>query len=263
MYNRFELAKKYISFYLKASNGKGHGVHSPFVYEFIEQVLNDRTTYAGYAKPEALRQEMLRNARVLQVEDFGAGSGRLAHRNRRVKDIAASSLKPAKWAKLLYRIAKFYQCRQVVEMGTSLGITTCYLAAAADRVITMEGAAAVADMAQDNFSKAGLANIEMVVGSFDKTLPGVVARCSSPDLLFIDGNHRKAPTLQYFQDFLPGRHARSIFIFDDIHWSPEMEDAWQEIQEHPAVTLTIDLFFIGLVFFNPDFKVKQHFRIRF
>jgi predicted O-methyltransferase YrrM len=83
------------------------------------------------------------------------------------------------------------------------------------------------------------------------------------DLLFVDGNHRKEATLEYFNIFLEKATPQSIFIFDDIHWSKEMEEAWKLIQQHNSVTLTIDLFFLGMVFFSKDFKVKQHFPIRF
>jgi predicted O-methyltransferase YrrM len=83
------------------------------------------------------------------------------------------------------------------------------------------------------------------------------------DLAFIDGNHRKQPTLQYFESLLMRSGKSTILIFDDVHWSAEMEAAWSEIMEHPAVTCTIDLFFIGLVFLNNDLKVKQHFAVRF
>jgi predicted O-methyltransferase YrrM len=100
-------------------------------------------------------------------------------------------------------------------------------------------------------------------GSFEKTLPFISNKIEKIDLLFVDGNHRKDPTLKYFHFFLSKATNNSIFIFDDIHWSKEMEEAWKQVQAHHSVTLTIDLFFVGLVFFSTDFKVKQHFTVRF
>jgi predicted O-methyltransferase YrrM len=160
---------------------------------------------------------------------------------------------------------KYYETKTIVELGTSFGITTSYLASAnADsKVFTFEGAKNIAIIAGQNFRDLDLKNIELIEGSFEKTLPSMNDKIENVDLLFVDGNHRKDPTLEYFIFFLSKATNNSIFIFDDIHWSKEMEEGWKRIQEHDSVTLTIDLFFIGIVFFNKDFKVKQHFTIRF
>jgi predicted O-methyltransferase YrrM len=199
------------------------------------------------------------------VEDFGAGSAVIPFKNRIVKNIAASSLKKKKYAQLLFRIAKYYNSKTIVELGTSFGISTSYLASANpdSKIYTFEGAKNIAKIAKENFEKLQLKNIEMVEGSFEKTLPFINDKIENIDLLFVDGNHRKEPTLQYFNFFLSKAGNNSIFIFDDIHWSEEMEEAWKIIKSHSAVTLSIDLFFIGLVFFSNDFKVKQDFPIRF
>ncbi|MEO6682105.1 MAG: class I SAM-dependent methyltransferase [Ginsengibacter sp.] len=265
MYTRFQLAKKYISYFISASNGKGHGVHSPFVFDFIIHVLNDKKEYPCYSEIENYRKALLKNEKVIEVEDFGAGSTILPYKQKRLKDIASSSLKPRKYAQLLFRIAQYYKSETIVELGTSLGITSMYLASSPvnPEVYTLEGSSAVAQVAGENFQKAQLDNIQLSLGSFEKTLPDLIQKITKADLLFIDGNHRKKATLEYFELFLSRNTNESIFIFDDIHWSKEMEEAWQIIQEHPAVTLSIDLFFIGIVFFNPQFKVKQHFTIRF
>lgn len=265
MYSAFQLAKKYFNYYIKAQNGKGHGVHSPFVFDFIIHVLNDKKKYDCYEKIELLRKKLLSNNSIIDVEDFGAGSAVIPFKKRVIKDIAASSLKKKKYAQLLFRIAKYYQAKTIVELGTSFGITTCYLASAnADsKVFTFEGAKNIAKIASENFKKCALKNIELIEGDFNQTITVNKQKTGIIDLLFIDGNHRKEATLKYFDFFLNKSTERSIFIFDDIHWSKEMEEAWKLIQEHDSVTLTIDLFFIGLVFFSNDFKVKQHFTIRF
>ena len=265
MYSAFQLSKKYLSYYFKALNGKGHGVHSPFVFDFIIHVLNDAKEYDLYTKIESLRKQLLKNKTIIEVEDFGAGSSLIPFKNRKVKDITASSLKKKKYAQLLFRIAKYYQSKNIIELGTSLGITTCYLASAqaGSKITTLEGSHNIAEIALNNFKEAGLNNIELIEGDFKKTLPSITDKSGITDLLFIDGNHRKKATLAYFDIFLKKANSHSIFIFDDIHWSKEMEEAWKLIQEDDSVTLTIDLFFIGLVFFSPDFKVKQHFTIRF
>ncbi len=265
MYSAFQIAKKYLQYYFSASNGNGHGVHSPFVFEFIKFVMNDETVYPEYEKAEAVRRQMLRDQRSIEVRDFGAGSAVIKTNTRVVSKIAASSLKAKKFAQLLYRMAAYYKPQMMIELGTSLGVTSAYLAAGnpSTTLYTLEGAPEIAKIAQQNFHALSLKNIELITGDFAVTLPQLFASIQQTGLAFVDGNHRKLPTLQYFGLLLRHSDDNTILIFDDIHWSAEMEEAWAEIKSHNAVTLTIDLFFIGIVFLRKDFKVKQHFSIRF
>ena len=265
MYSPFQLGTRYLKYYVTASNGRGHGVHSPFVFEFITKVLNDDRHFYAYQSIENLRQLLLLDERQLAIEDFGAGS-RVKNTNlRTVKDIAGSSLKPKKFGQLLFRIVDQYSPNTILELGTSLGVTTAYLASAktASTVVTMEGSKAISDVAKNNFTKLNLLNIQQVVGNFDETLPATIEKTGKLDLAFIDGNHRYEPTVRYYRQLLPAMHEYSVLIFDDIHWSKEMEQAWDEIKRDPLVMLSIDLFFIGLVFFRKENRVAQHFIIRF
>lgn len=266
MYSPFQLGIKYIRYWLTAGNGKGHGIHSPFVYEFIESVLTDDGAYYCYAPVEAIRARLKQDQASLELQDFGAGSRVHASYTRKIAQIAKSSLKPRKFAQLLFRMVNYYQPKNVLELGTSLGITTAYLASAnkSTPVVTMEGAKAVAAIAKKNFDELQLENISITEGNFDITLKEVLEnKLPKVDFAFIDGNHRKEPTIQYFEQLLPHVSDYSILIFDDVHWSKEMEAAWEYIKAHNAVTLSIDLFFIGIVFFRKEQKVKQHFTIRF
>ena len=265
MYSVTQLAKKYLKYYITASSSKGHGVHSPFVFDFIKFIKNDLKQYDCYNAIEKRRMELLKDTTVIEVEDFGAGSTVIKTNQRRVDQIAASSLKPKKFAQLLFRIVQFYQPNIIIELGTSFGISTAYLASGNKNATlhTLEGASTIARIAQQNFNALGLKNIELIPGDFSVTLPKLLSGIPSPDLVFLDGNHRKIPTLQYFSTFLQVSNPSTILIFDDIHWSKEMEEAWEEIKAHEAVTLTIDLFFIGIVFLRKDFLEKQHFSIRF
>lgn len=265
MYSSFQIAKKYLKYYFNSKNGRGHGVHSPFVFDFIIHVLNDRKKYECYKEIENLRQQLLQNNSTINVEDFGAGSAVIPFKARKVNAIARSSLKNKKFAKLLYRIVKYYKPKNIIELGTSFGITTCYIAAGNKNanVNTFEGSKEIAKFARQNFAAANLQNINLVEGNFSETFFSAIETIEKIDFAFIDGNHRRDATLSYFLSLLKKSSNNSIFIFDDIHWSSEMEEVWQQIQQHNSVTLTIDLFFIGLVFFNPDFKVKQHFTISF
>lgn len=265
MYSKTQLLFKYLDYYFSASNGKGHGIHSPFVFEFITKVLNDKANYPAYKKVEGLRDQLLRDSRLFVIEDFGAGGRFLEKHERSIDSIARNSAKSKKYAQLLFRIVKYYQPATIIELGTSLGITTSYLSLAKPdaRLITMEGAGEIAGVAKQNFRNLGLGNIELIEGNFDNTLSPVVHGLSTLDFAFIDGNHRKEPTEKYFQQLLPKITNDSILVFDDIHWSAEMEAAWTMIKEHESVRCSIDMFFVGFVLFRKEFKEKQHFTIRF
>lgn len=265
MYSTLKLGYKFIAYWLSAENGKGHGVHSPFVFEFITKVMNDRGQYDCYEAIENMRKALLKDNSAVELEDFGAGSRIHASYKRKISEIALSSLKPKKFARLLFRMVNFCQPANMLELGTSLGITTAYLASANGKipVTTMEGAKAIAAIATDNFKQLGLKNITLIQGNFDCTLAPYLQDQQSIDFAYIDGNHRKEPTLWYFELLLKKVHDNSILVFDDVHWSKEMEEAWEQIKAHPAVTLTIDLFFIGIVFFRSEQKIKRDFVIRF
>ncbi|MEO5984765.1 MAG: class I SAM-dependent methyltransferase [Ferruginibacter sp.] len=264
MFSRFQLAKKYISYYITAQSGKGHGVHSPFVFDFIKNVLNDNAQYPEYDKIEALRKKLLADERMIEVEDFGARLSSTLKKIRKVKQIAGTSLKTKKYAQLLFRIAKYYKASTIIELGTSLGITTAYLASAnATNVYSLEGSGSIAGLASHNIKCLGITNTTIVTGVFEDTLNDLLAKVPKPDLVFVDGNHRKFPTLNYFSALLNSSKNTTLFIFDDIYWSNEMEEAWTQIKNDASVTITIDLFFIGIVLLTKDFKVKQHFKIRF
>jgi predicted O-methyltransferase YrrM len=265
MYSRLRLAQKYFHYYRTASNGKGHGIHSPFVFDFVVKVLNDDERYPEYAAIERLRRGLKQDGTLLEIEDMGAGSARGAARHRSVADIARQAAKAPKWGQLLFRIARYYRPDTVLELGTSLGFSTAYLAKGAPgaHVETIEGASAIADIAVKNFRMLELENIHLTTGNFDVVLAPVLERTGSVDLAFVDGNHRREPTLAYFEQLLSHAARPAVLIFDDIHWSAEMEDAWTAIKNDPRVYLTIDLFFIGLVFLREEFKVKQDFVIRF
>ncbi|HEY4288348.1 MAG TPA: class I SAM-dependent methyltransferase [Puia sp.] len=265
MYSRYRLAQKYLHYYFTAANGKGHGIHSPFVFDLILNVLNDRVAYPDYAAIEGLRRRLRGDGTLLEIEDLGAGSAWKAPRQRSVGDITRRAAKPAKLGQLLFRMARYYRPARVVELGTSLGFSTAYLTAGvrgAGRVWSIEGSGQVAAAAEKNLGLLGL-EARMVTGNFDLVLPGVLEEMVGVDLAFVDGNHRRDPTLSYFNQLMEHVSGTAVLIFDDIHWSEEMEDAWGIIKNDPRVYVTVDLFFIGFVFLREEFKVKQDFVIRF
>jgi predicted O-methyltransferase YrrM len=265
LYSPFQLALKFIRFQFSASNGKGHGIHSPFVFAFVHYVLRDNKRDPAFTRIESMRKSLERDRTEIQVEDFGAGSHKGQRKWRRVQDIAATSAKPPKWGRLLFRTAHYYQPRTIIELGTSLGISAAYLAAGAPqaRLYTMEGSAELAALAAHNLNQLSFQNARVIRGQFGQELPGLLDMQEPLDLAFVDGNHRLEPTLHYFELLMKHISPSAVIIFDDIHWSQEMEQCWATIQSDPRVMLSIDLFHFGMVFFRNEFKVKQDFLVRF
>lgn len=253
--------KSLIRYLLKAQGIAN--IHSPFVYEFMLHVLFDKSEYRTYHEIEAIRKRLLQSRQSLLVTDYGAGNIAGLPVRKKISDIVRTAAKPPQDAQLLFRIAHFFQCRNILEIGTSLGISTMYLAASgsATAVTTLEGSASVSGEARKIFEKEGFANITLIAGHFDDTLTTALSSMASPDLVFFDGNHRKEATLNYFQQILPALHESSVLIFDDIYWSVEMKAAWEEIKSDPKVTLTIDLFRLGIAFINRRLS-KQDFMLR-
>ena len=252
----------YLRFWLRSGNA--HGLHSPFVFGLYTSVVRHTGTFGAYAPIEARRQQLLSSPASIRVTDFGAGSHTGAGRQRRLADIARTAAKPPHLAQLLFRLVNYFRPSTILELGTSLGLTTAYLAAADShhRVVTFEGCPNVAATARETFAALQLSNVAIVEGNIDHTLvPALLALNAPVDFAFFDGNHRYEPTLRYFELCLAHRTDESVFVFDDIHWSAEMEQAWEVIKVHPEVTLTVDLFYIGLVFFRKN-QPKQHFSLR-
>jgi len=264
-YNKLTILLKYVLYLIKASNGRGHGIHSPFVFSFIKQVLNTTTKGVWVNNIENYRAEVLNNKQEINMVDLGAGAIRQINKTKKISAIARASLKSKKYSTLLNRIVAYYRPSVVLEMGTSFGITTCYLAQPIPlgKVVTMEGAPAIAKEALHTFSNVGFSNIQLIEGDFDNSLPLYFNTISTIGLAYVDGNHSYEPTMRYFNLLLAKSNQDSIFIFDDIHWSKEMEMAWKEIKEDQRVSLTIDLFYIGIVFLKKENKEKENFIIRF
>lgn len=254
------LAAHYLLYRLRAI--KLHGVHSPFVFDLYHQVILHDGNYYTYPLLEALRKELLQNDRTILVTDFGAGPKAGLKKERKISYIARTSAKPAKYAQLLFRLLNRFKPKVVFDLGTSLGITTSYLAKGNQeaQVYTFEGCPAIAAEAKANFHKLKIQNVQQAIGNLDETLPQQLKAVSQLDFVFFDGNHRYEPTMRYFEACLEKHHEDSVFVLDDIYWSADMTRAWQEIKQHPQVLQTVDLFYIGLVFFRKS-QPKEHFTL--
>jgi len=243
-----------------------YGIHSPFVFEFTTRVLDDKRSRKEYIEIESLRKELKKNRIPLETTDFGTGNGtgKGGIRFQQIKSIVSASAVRPKYGKLLFRLSSWFQPKTILELGTSLGIGTLYLAKGnpgAD-LVTVEGSAETAGFAKKNFAKLNIANVRSLTGNFDEVLPQLLKDNPVFDLAYIDGNHGYEATLRYYNLLKYHVNNDSLLIFDDIHWSGEMEQAWQEICSDPEVTVSLDLFQFGLVFFSKKLS-KQHFVVRF
>jgi len=258
------LIAAYIKYLLRSGNE--HSIHSPFLFDLYTQVISrKKDNKAEYDSLRQLRKELLRSNEEIEILDLGAGSRINKSNTRKIKTIAKNAEKPEKFGKLFNRLIHRFQPQTILELGTSLGLTTLYMsrASAESQIISFEGCPETAKVARENFTKSETGNIEIVIGNIDETLPETLAKLPNRvDFAYFDANHRYEPTIRYFENCLPYIHNDSLFIFDDIYWSQEMTQAWEYIRHHPQVTLTVDLFWIGLVFFRKE-QAKENFVLRF
>ncbi len=243
-----------------------HSIHSPFVFDFATKVIYDHKHHDAFDRILKARKSLLKNHNVIETVDFGASAGNKAFVTYRiaVNKLAKKRMNPIKVCKLLFNTTRYFKPETILEFGTSTGISTIALATARpdSQLITIEGCASVASVAENLFNKMELKNIEIVIGNFDNVLAQTLERIEKLDLVFFDGNHHKLPTIDYFNQCLTKAHENTVFIFDDIHWSDEMEEAWETIISQPNVSLSIDLFKLGFVFFRKNVE-KQHFILKY
>jgi predicted O-methyltransferase YrrM len=252
MISSFQI-KSFLNYWLDAVDG--HSLHSPFYFDLYEKVIKGRDN-EDYSLIEKLRAKLLQNPTPLIYAD--PGSGAKQPNERTIKEIANTSLSPARFSTLYARLAKYQFSRNIIELGASLGINTLYLATDKKcRVTTFEGVPAIAAVAQSTFEFAAASNITLIEGNIDSTLPRWLDEHEKVDLAFIDANHRYAPTMNYFHLVQRKVHFKSVIIMDDIHYTADMEKAWNEIKNDPLVYGSIDLYRSGILFFDPSLN-KQH-----
>ncbi|WP_055445268.1 O-methyltransferase [Lacinutrix himadriensis] len=251
--------KQYVKFLKKSTNQ--HGIHSPFVYQLVTLCFYNKTKFEDYHTLKQYREKLYQNNTTIAVTDFGAGSRVFKSDQRPISKIAKTAGITKKRARLLYRIADYFQINNALELGTSLGLATAALSLGNKKgnLLTIEGCPETAKIAKQQFDAFNLKNIDLKNNNFETELAKL--KNKTFDLIYIDGNHQKEATLNYFETLLDNIHNDSVLIFDDIHWSPSMTEAWEEIKKHPKVTVTIDTFFWGFVCFRKE-QEKEHFTIR-
>jgi predicted O-methyltransferase YrrM len=244
----------------RARAGNAHQLHSPYAYQLYNDVIAAKKNYYCFSNIEALRLKMMQDNTSFEKQEFGTGKNKKV----RVCEIAKRSVKPAKDSQLLFKLIEYAHSKRILEIGTSLGLSTAYMASvdSKSKVITLEGCAHTLDIANKNFELLRLKNIQSIQGNFKDTLSTALYQLGEVDFVFFDGNHQYNATMDYFNQCLKYKHHKSIFVFDDIYWSKEMTQAWKEICAHDSITLSIDLFNVGLVFFSTELS-KQHFILQF
>lgn len=248
----------YIKFLKKSTNQ--HGVHSPFVYQLLTACV-----YKKHPLPLPLkryRTAVHRDHSTIDINDFGSGSRVFKSNTRKVSAIAKHAGISKKRQVLLFKLTHYFQASEMLELGTSLGLATVALSLgnANGKITTIEGCANTAAKTKSLFTKFSLDNITLINNNFDDYFTSLKTSTKF-DIIYIDGNHNKEDTIAYFKKVLPLTHNESLVIFDDIYWSPSMTKAWKEIIKHQQVTVSIDSFYWGMVFFRREQK-KQHFTLR-
>ena len=257
--------KSYLHFLWHSKNE--HAVHSPFVFNLLTKCFYDKKSKPEYAILKKYRNSLLANNNTIEVTDFGAGSKVFKSNTRVISKIAKTAGISPKRAELLFRITNYLQPDTILEIGTSLGLATSALSLGSRsvgmkaKIITLEGCPETAKQAQLQFQKFNFNTIRSEITEFSTYLQNCTLNTEHFSLIYFDGNHSKKATLDYFEVLLPTITNETVWIFDDIHWSPEMEEAWEIIKKHPKVTVTIDTFQWGLVFFRRE-QPKEHFVIR-
>ena len=257
-------------FYLWASTK--YQVHSPFVFQWITDVLEDKRNYYAFGAIAALRNKMRANHTKIEVTDFGAGpGGSLEHsahsgakRATTIAQVTARSASDTAQGTMLFKLAQMHQPYHLLELGSSVGLGTLYLAQGTSskaHFVSLEGCPVLAGIARLNLETLGSGHVKVISGAFEANLASVVAAFPQLDLVYFDGNHQEEPTLTYFNACLPKVHDGTVFIFDDVHWSAGMEKAWNTIRQHPKVTLTIDCGHFACAYFNSVHQIKQDFRV--
>lgn len=253
--------KSYLKFLWHSKNE--HAVHSPFVFSLLTQCFYDQKFKPEYTVLKKYRNELLQNNNTIEVTDFGAGSRVFKSNTRPIAQIAQTAGISPKRAQLLFRITNYLQPDRILEIGTSLGLATSALSLGNPKasIKTLEGCPETAKQAQLQLQNFYCKNVTAVVTEFNNYFQNCNLQSAIYNLIYFDGNHSKTATLDYFNLLLPTITNETVWIFDDIHWSREMEDAWEIIKTHPKVTVSIDTFQWGLVFFRYE-QPKQHFIIR-
>lgn len=247
----------YFSYWLNEENE--HSLQAPFIYDLYKKVIKSKDIRSEFEDIEKVRSQFLKSDKIIDVVDYGSGSTK----SKKISKIVSMGISSKKYAQLLNKLINYLDAKRIIELGTSLGITTLYLSTEQDSTITtFEGDPSLSAIASAVFAGNNRKNVSIIEGNIDATLPSFIDTSQKVDLVYFDANHTFEATTSYFDMLLKLVHDNTCFVFDDIHRSAEMERAWNKIKAYFEVTLTVDLFQMGIVFFNPEIR-KQDYTLTF
>lgn len=249
-----------LKYLLKAHYRKGHHIHSPFTFATLNNTIFETIPYYSFANIERLRNKLKADQRCIEISHQKNGR----FKKTTIAKETINSAKTAKYAQLLQRLCASNNAQTILELGTNIGVGTMYLAANSSKakVYTYEIEPDLIQIAKENFKQSNLNNITIIEGDIDNTLPSTIQNYKNIDIIFIDANHTLKSTLKYYSIAKTKATSNSIFIIDDIHWSKEMQQAWETIIKDKDIRLSIDLFSMGIVWFN-DQLPKQHYIVSY
>ena len=258
---RWQLFRRWLIFYRKAITVPE--IRHPFVQSLGQALLEDQRWFYVFSDAAGLRDYIAQNHQLIPQSEYGAGSQVLKDKQIKVSELGKSAAVDAANGQLLFRLVNFLQPKNLLEMGTSLGLSAVYQAAAAleGRFLTLEGSPVIAQLAKQHLAGLKYRNIEPYQGSFDQLLPEILPTLPQLDYVYLDGDHRYEPTLRYFEQCLPYLNDSSAFVVADIYWSADMMKAWEELQQHPRVTFSVDFYDFGVLFFRKLDESKAHFSL--
>ena len=261
----------YLRHFLKAKDE--HSIHSPFIFALYCEVICSKANYYAFNEIEKLRENLENNQQKITFEDLGAGANNFKEKTKTtsISKITRNSAKNSQLAQVLFRLVNYFQPKNLLDLGTSLGITTAYFAKtnSKTKITTFEGSKEIAEVAKQNFDNLKINNISIITGNLNQTFSKYLKEKistennenNSLDFVFFDANHQYLPTINYFETCLPYAHENTVFIFDDIYWSQGMKNAWETIKNHPKTRQTIDLYWFGIVFFREN-QAKENFILK-
>lgn len=259
------LSLKYLQHRFTAGYRNGFGIHSPYLYDLVRNVIFNQQKQAVPDYVQQLHSRLKKDRQILELNEIGAGSRVTQAGKRTVSSIARGSSVTSKQGALLFRICKWYAPSVILEFGTGLGISTAYLAAGSGGapVITVEGCKTKHLFAVGNMIPELAPKIEFLEGDFTIHFSSMLKKVEERALVFIDGDHRYLPTMDKVTACLKKENIKEVMlILDDIYWSKEMEKAWDDCISMEMADISLDLFHFGLLIKRGGIA-RQHFKIKF
>jgi predicted O-methyltransferase YrrM len=262
MIEKFKLLFRYLGFRCKVQSI--YKIHSPFVYDFYINVLqkNKKPLTDQVVKTIfSYRRNIFKNNNNYLSEDTGqqsrsTGALTIGEKARRISQ-------PHNGGMFLARLVHFLSPENIIELGTGAGISTIYMALANKKipVFTIEGNPVMSQVASGVFKETSIENITLFNGLFDYELPKILQITKSTGLVFIDGDHSSTALLRYFDLISNYITEETVIVLHDIYWSTDMLNAWKHLLKNPSVSLSIDTFDFGILFFKKRMN-KEHFLLR-